>query len=52
MFTCCNGNPQNICENHDLNGSSENDEFDRLISADKVLKAVKLYLNECFVETH
>ena len=52
MFTCCNGYPENVCEHHDLNGSSENDDFDRLISADNVFKAVKNYLNECFVETH
>jgi len=30
-----------FCENHDYNGSSANDEFDRPISADEVLKALK-----------
>ena len=28
-----------FCENYDFNGSSVNDEFDRPISADEVLKA-------------
>ena len=51
-----------FCENHDFNGSSVNDEFDRPISADEVLKAVKqlktnkaygmdCLLNEYFIET-
>ena len=41
IFTCCNEESEIFCENHAFNGSSLNDEFDRSISADEVLKAVK-----------
>ena len=41
-FTCRNEESEIFCENHDFNGSSVNDEFDRPISADEVLKAVKI----------
>ena len=37
---------ENFCENHDFNGSTVNDEFDRPISADEVLKAVKKIKNQ------
>ena len=40
IFTCRNEESEIFCENHDFNGSSANDEFDRPISADEVLKAV------------
>jgi len=62
IFTCRNEESEIFCENHDFNGSSVNDEFDRPISADEVLKAVKkikinkaygmdCLLNEYFIET-
>ena len=41
IFTCRNEESEIFCENHDYNGSSANDEFDRPISADEVLKALK-----------
>ena len=49
IFTCRNEESEIFCENHDYNGSSANDEFDRPISADEVLKALKK--NEYFIET-
>ena len=49
IFTCRNEESEIFCENHDFNGSSVNDEFDRPISADEVLKALKK--NEYFIET-
>ena len=62
IFTCRNDECEHFCQNQNFNNSSINDEFDRPISSEEILQAVKrlktnkaygidCLLNEYFIET-